>query len=163
VCVCVSLSGRIIPRIKQELGSSCYGRSFGHNRRGPKSGGCCAPFRGWELGPPSNTMWPGRAYLRTKWHLDPSDRLPATIHQRYRQTGQRSRSIGRTVTCNSRPMTSDANIYNWHVGLDRRSKSPQGECAWRPLTNVIKPIRLNYDGTTVCSRQWLAHERSLTG
>jgi len=40
-------------------------------------------------------------YLRTKWHLDPSNRL-ATIHQRDRQrdridrTGQRSDSIGRT-------------------------------------------------------------------
>jgi len=43
-------------------------------------------------------------YLRTKWHLDPSNRL-ATTHQRYRQTGQRSRSIGRTVTCNGRPIT----------------------------------------------------------
>jgi len=27
------------------------------------------------------------AYLRAKFHLDPSNRL-ATIHQRYRQTGQ---------------------------------------------------------------------------
>jgi len=26
------------------------------------------------------------AYIRTKWHLDPSNRL-ATIHQRYRQSG----------------------------------------------------------------------------
>jgi len=41
-------------------------------------------------------------YLRTKWHLDPSNHL-ATIHQRYRQTGQRSCSKGRTVTCNGRP------------------------------------------------------------
>jgi len=30
------------------------------------------------------------AYLRTKWHLDPSNRL-ATIHQRFRQTGQTDR------------------------------------------------------------------------
>jgi len=35
---------------EQEL-SSCWGAPpFGHNRRGPKSGGCCAPFRrGGEL------------------------------------------------------------------------------------------------------------------
>ena len=37
------------------------------------------------------------AYLRTKWHLDPCNRLSSTIDQSYRQTertGQRSRSIG---------------------------------------------------------------------
>ena len=45
----------------------------------------------------SNTMSPGpRLYLRTKWNLDPSNRL-ATIHQRYRQDRQRSDSIRRTV------------------------------------------------------------------
>jgi len=42
------------------------------------------------------------AYLRAKFHLDPSNRL-ATVHQRHRQTGQdrtdrqRSDSIGRNV------------------------------------------------------------------
>jgi len=29
----------------------------GHNRHGPKRGGCCAPFAG--AGTPSSTMWPG--------------------------------------------------------------------------------------------------------
>jgi len=34
------------------------------------------------------SMWPWpRPYLHAKFHLDPSNRL-ATIHQRYRQTGQ---------------------------------------------------------------------------
>jgi len=28
----------------------------GHNRHGPKRGGCCAPSR--SSGNPSNTMWP---------------------------------------------------------------------------------------------------------
>jgi len=49
-----------------------------------------------------NVAWT-EAYLRTKWHLDPANRL-ATIHQRYRQTGQidkrdrqRPDSIGQTV------------------------------------------------------------------
>jgi len=45
-----------------------------------------------------NVAW-DEAYIRTKWHLDPSNRL-TTIHQRYRQTGQtgqRSCSIRRTV------------------------------------------------------------------
>jgi len=39
------------------------------------------------------------AYLHAKFHLDPSNRL-ATVHERYRQTGQTGRrtdSIGRTV------------------------------------------------------------------
>jgi len=35
---------------QQELRRCSDGRPFGHNRHGPKSGGCCAPFRG-ELGP----------------------------------------------------------------------------------------------------------------
>jgi len=41
--------------------------------------GSCAPFLG-QLG------W-AEAYLHAKFHFDPSNRL-ATIHQRYRQTGQ---------------------------------------------------------------------------
>ena len=37
---------------KQQLSSCWDGRSFDHNRRGPRSGGgCCAPFRGGEPGP----------------------------------------------------------------------------------------------------------------
>jgi len=35
----------------QELSSCWDGRRFGNNRHGPKSGGCCAPFRGEKLGP----------------------------------------------------------------------------------------------------------------
>ena len=33
----------------------------GHNRHGPKRGGCCAPFAG--AGTPSSTMWPGPSLL----------------------------------------------------------------------------------------------------
>jgi len=29
----------------------------GHNRHGPKRGGCCVPFA--RAGTPSSTMWPG--------------------------------------------------------------------------------------------------------
>jgi len=36
------------------------------------------------------------AYLRAKFHLDPSNHL-ATVHESYRQDRQRSDSIGRTV------------------------------------------------------------------
>ena len=62
---------------------------------------------------PSNTKWSGRAeaYLHTKWHLDPSNRL-ATIHQRHKQDRidrQRSDSIRRTVlqTVAQKPICSD--------------------------------------------------------
>ena len=57
------------------------------------------PFRGGELCPHLTLATRAEAYLHTKFHVDPSNRL-ATIHQRYRhdrQTGQWSDSIGRTV------------------------------------------------------------------
>jgi len=99
--------------------SSCWdGLPFGHNRHWPKSGGCCAfPRKGHSnpnfsanvccalsveaAGSPSSSVAWAEAYLCTKWYPDPSNHL-ATIHQRYRQTGQtgqRTRSISRTVTC----------------------------------------------------------------
>jgi len=49
-----------------------------YNRHGPKNGGCCAPFCLGRAGSPSNNVAWAEAYLRTKWHLDPSSRL-ATI------------------------------------------------------------------------------------
>ena len=55
-----------------------------------------------ELGPHLTQCCWTEAYLRTKWHLDPSNHL-ATIHQCHRQKGQRSHSIGRTITCNGLP------------------------------------------------------------
>jgi len=81
-------------------------------------GGCCAPFRGTGLGSHLIQCCLAEAYLRTMWHLDPSNHL-AIIHQRYtdRQTGQieqRSHSIGRTVTCNGRPKR--LNRSRWRLG-----------------------------------------------
>jgi len=53
------------------------------------------PLWGGGARSPSNNV--AKAYLRAKFHLDPSNRL-ATVHERYRQTyRQRSGSIGRTV------------------------------------------------------------------
>jgi len=46
--------------------------------------GAAVPLSVLELGPHlKNVAW-AEAYLRTKWHPDPSNRL-VTIHQRYRQ------------------------------------------------------------------------------
>jgi len=61
----------------------------------------------------------GKAYLRAKFHLDPSNHL-ATIHQRYRQTGQWSDSIGRTVLqmVAQKQLTIESHIsQNYHAGI----------------------------------------------
>jgi len=57
-----------------------------------------------ELGLHNNVAW-AEVYLLAKWHLDPSKFQPfghntPTLQtgQTDRQTGQRSRSIGRTIT-----------------------------------------------------------------
>jgi len=84
VCLSVTLvyCGQTVGRIRMKLSrgltpyqvASASIQPFGHNRHGPKIGGCYAPF--WrELGP---RVALAEAYLRTKWHLDPSRRL-ATI------------------------------------------------------------------------------------
>jgi len=44
---------------RKNFNKSSDGRPFGHNRHGPKRGGCCIPFRG-RTRSPSNTMLPGR-------------------------------------------------------------------------------------------------------
>jgi len=56
------------------------------------------PLFGGGAGSPSNTIWRSGStpILHAKIYLDPSNRL-ATVHQRYRQTEQRSDSVGRTV------------------------------------------------------------------
>jgi len=51
---------------------------------------------GGELGPHLTQCGLGEADLRTKWQLDPSNRL-ATMHQRYRQDRQTYNGRGRTV------------------------------------------------------------------
>ena len=60
---------------QQELSGCWDGRPFGRNRHGPKVGrGCC----GW-LGPHLTQCGVVEAYLFTKWHLDPSNRLATTV------------------------------------------------------------------------------------
>jgi len=63
--------------------------------------GAAVPLSVGQLGSHQTQSGLGRGLPRTNWHPDPSSRL-ATIHQRYRQTGQPFRSIRRTVTCNDR-------------------------------------------------------------
>jgi len=70
---------------------------------GRKVGGCCALCTG-ELGSHLTQCGLSRGlprYQVASWSIQPF----AAIHQRYRETGeagQRSRGIGRTVTCNGR-------------------------------------------------------------
>ena len=51
--------------------------TVGHNRHGPKIGGC-APFSEEGAGCLSNTVAWAEAYLHTKWHPNPSSRLAPT-------------------------------------------------------------------------------------
>jgi len=82
-----------------------------------KGGGCCAPFRGGVESQSNSVTW-AEAYLLTKWHLDPSNRL-ATIRQRYshtdrtdRQDRQRSYSTVRTILKTvSRKLLSNDVLY----------------------------------------------------
>jgi len=71
---------------------------------GQKLGLC--PMEMGAASPSGTIVARAEAYLRAKFHLDPSNRL-ATVHQCYRHTGQtdrqRSGSIGRTVFINGRP------------------------------------------------------------
>ena len=46
----------------------------GHNRHGPKRGGCCALFAG-ELGPRLIQVAWAEVYFRTRWRLHPFSRL----------------------------------------------------------------------------------------
>ena len=101
---------------------------FGQNIHGPK-GGCAVPLSvGGARSSSNNVTW-AEAYPHTKWHLDPSNCL-ATIHQCYRQTGQSgqwSRSTGRTVTCNGRPKSGGKNQRE----PDNRGLSGKQPLKWR--------------------------------
>jgi len=59
---------------------------FGRNRYGPKIGGGCTPLGEGSWVPIQNNVARAEAYLH-KFRLNPSNRL-ATVHERYRQTGQ---------------------------------------------------------------------------
>jgi len=93
----------------------------GHNRHRPKSGGCCAPFRG-GAGSPSNTMWPGPKYqLRTKWHLDPPAVWPQQTWAKIGGAGTPSNTVWPGLRPTSVPsgiLTHPAVCNNRHgVGL----------------------------------------------
>jgi len=91
---CKNLVDHIVDHFEELISCRCLHKSsavaeMSHRARAKctKKWGCCAPFR-VGAGSPSNTMSPGpMPYLRTKWHLDPSNRL-ATIHQRYRHANR---------------------------------------------------------------------------
>ena len=91
----------LIGILKQEL--STFAEMGDRARaKSAKKWGSAVPLSVRGSWSPSNSVAWAEAYLHANWHLDPSNHL-ATIHQHYRQTGQWSRSIGRTVTCNGCP------------------------------------------------------------
>ena len=79
---------------------------------GRKRGWAVVPLMWGGAGSPSNNVDWAKAYLLTKWHLDPSNGL-ATIYQRYRQTGQRSRSIGEPLLVKVRPKAENSIAVHW--------------------------------------------------
>jgi len=58
---------------------------------GQKFGGCAPYGRGSWVPIQHNVAW-AQAYLCTKWHLDPSNRL-ASIHQRYKTDRHRHSTV----------------------------------------------------------------------
>ena len=100
-----------VPLLKGELGTPSNTKSPGPRPTSTPSGilvhPAVSPQQTWpenwklcpfreELGPRLIQCRLAEAYLRTKWHLDPSNRL-ATVHQRYRQDRQDRRTLLQTV------------------------------------------------------------------
>ena len=97
---------------------------------GRKVGEAAVPLSVGGAKSPSNTIsLVSRLCLHTKWHIESSNCL-ATMHQRYRQRdrqrGQRSHSIGRTVTYNGRlKITCRFTSFQWLLAaLVREIYSP---------------------------------------
>ena len=100
---------------------------FGHNGHGLKIGGCAPFFGGVELHGFPSVAWT-EAYIRAKFHLDPSKYRLATIHQRHRQqTGERSDSIGRTVLQTVAPKL--------------QSTYPNMKLGWEQFETITKLLR----------------------
>jgi len=92
-------------KCEQELTSCWDGRPFGPNRHGPKSGGLLCPFPWGELGSNLTQCRLGRGlspYQVASWSVQAYGHNTPTL-QTDRQTGQRSHSTGRPITCNGRP------------------------------------------------------------
>ena len=106
-----------------------------------------------------NVAW-AEAYLRTKWHLDPSNRL-ATIHQRYRQTDRQTRqrydSIGRTVS------QTVAHLSNVTVELSFAHEIKRRHYIRLPtsLRKMTAPVRIIFD-TLPCRVVLNMHVTSLS-
>jgi len=108
--------GRGLPVYQVASGSI---QPFGHNRHGPKIGELC-PFGG-ELGPHLIQYGRDRApgLPHAKFHLDPSNRLATTIHQRPRHTDRQTGETGETTVrqrrvkrfANGRPKTDGSWVY----------------------------------------------------
>jgi len=88
---------------RQKLSSCWDGPPFGHNRHGPTSRGCCAPFGG-AAGSPSNTIWPASRPTSV-----PSGTLVypfvynTPMLQTYKTDRTTARSIRQTVICSGHP------------------------------------------------------------
>jgi len=113
----------------------------GHKQHRPKTGGR-APFRRGELGPHLTQRRWAEAYLRTKWHLDPSSRL-ATIDMG-RKFGLRpfwgrcSWAPSNTMSLGLRPISLPSGmfihpaIWPQQIWAKKWGAVPPGKGSWAP-------------------------------
>ena len=140
VSVCLSVRSHILTRAQELLR---WATVWPQQTWAEKWGRLLCPFPWKELSShltQCHVAW-AEANLRTKWHFDPSNRL-ATIHQRYRETRRRCRSIGRTVTRHGCP------IKPVHIVVIRRY------AIWLKVTPVYAII------SPLMTKRWLIWVRT---
>ena len=141
----------------QVISSSWDGQPlpFGHNRHGPKIGGLCPLFGQGNWVSIQRNVARAEAYVHAKFHLDPSNHL-ATIHQRYRQTGQRDRQRS-----NSTEQTILQMVAQKSSGP---LKNPLWTCKIHPPTKKIHLLKAagnsHYDRVLItCISVWLINQQ----
>jgi len=123
-------------------------------------GGCCAPF-GRELGSHLMLMTQchlGRAlplYQVLSWSTQPFGQYINVTDRHIGQTGKRSRSIGRTVTCNGRPKTTSLTCHKLKTIRNVRHKPHD------PVTTTFAAkLRLQIELVSLVDAMWRGFKRS---
>jgi len=115
--------------------------------------GCCSPFREEVIGSPSNTMPPGPrpTSVQSGILIHPAvwPQYTNVTDRQTRQTGQRSRSIGR-VTCNCRPKSLvficvRATIWTKEMETESKQKTPSHSASSESLyLSRRKPLPVSH-------------------
>jgi len=112
----------------------------------------CAPFGGGKLGPHLTQCGLGEAYLRTKWHLDPSSRLVTTDNGRKLAAvpfgGGGAGSPSNTVWPGSRPTSVPSfilippTVWSQYTNVtDRETGQPSDSTGRTVLQTVAQKLR----------------------